>query len=280
MKNDGNEKIFSISEFAKACGTTKDTLYHYEKHELLVPAYDKKNHYRLYSVNDFHHFQFIAHLRRMGFSVSEIKDCLSDRNVTSYREMLSRSQKQCLDQIAALNHRYAIITNSLENVTRFSNIPIETPAVKYVEEEYFFEEPFTEKFHSLDGICQFQEHLRAANQMPDVTRNVTVFRVGRKSIQEGYSPRLSVMVQTSDPSSIDKEKLHIKPEGSYLQMFFRTDVVSSSAERTTEYLRRMQQYAEEHNYQITGDYYCFLHISIFLTDDAKEYLTEFQIGIN
>lgn len=278
MKN-AEEKQFSISEFAKACGTTKDTLYHYEKQELLVPSYDDNNHYRLYSAKDFHLFQYIAHLRRMGFSVAEIKDNIADRNVKTYLEMLTQSQKQCLDKITDLNHRYDIITNSLETVSQFTNIPLETPAVKYAEEEYFYESHFTGKFQSLDGIRQIQDHLKTADKMPDVTGNITVFRVAGKSIQEGFSPRFSIMVQTSNPDAVKKEMLHTKPAGSYLQMYFTTDVVSSSEEDTAVLLRRMKAYAEEHNYRITTDYYCFLHISTFLTDDPKEYLTEFLVGI-
>ena len=43
MKN-AEQKKYSISEFAKACGTTKDTLYHYEKQGLLIPAFDAEGY--------------------------------------------------------------------------------------------------------------------------------------------------------------------------------------------------------------------------------------------
>ncbi len=279
MKNDGLEKVFSISEFAKACGTTKDTLYHYENQGILVPAYGDNNHYRMYSAKDFHLFQYIAHLRRMGFSVSEVRDCIASRNVLTYREMLAKSQAQVLDKISVLNHRYEIITNSLDTVSQYANIPVETPAVRYEEESYFYETAFTGSFQTLDGIRQIQDHLKAADKMPDVTGNITVFRVADKSIREGFSPRFSIMVQTSDPKAVSPENLHIKPAGTYLQMYFRTDIISSSEEETSAFLRKMQTYAEEHNYTISTDYYCFLHISTFLTDDPKEYLTECQVGI-
>lgn len=278
MKNDEGKK-YSISEFAKACGTTKDTLYHYEKQGILVPAFDESNHYRLYSTLDFHQFQYIAHLRRMGFSVSDIRDCMTNRNVRTYLNMLTKSRQHCLDEISDLQHRYSIISNSLESTSRFADIPLETPGVKYSEEEYFYASPFTGKFDSLDGIRQIQQHLMVADSMPDVTSNIAVFKLGRKSLKEGYTPKLCIMTQTTDASAIEAEHLHKKPAGSYLQMFFNTDIVSASDEDLISFSGKLQQYASEHNYSLATDFYCILHISTFLTDDPKEYLTEFLVGI-
>lgn len=278
MKN-AEMKRFSISEFAKACGTTKDTLYHYEKQGLLVPQFDENNHYRLYSVEDFHLFQFIAHMRRMGFSVSDIRDNLSSRNVGTYLGMLEKSRQQCLDEISDLQHRYSIISNSLDSTAKYSDYPIETPGVRFSEETYYYAAPFSAKLNTIDGLRQFQQHLIIADSMPEVTDHIMVFHIKKNSLQDGYTPKLSFMTQTNDPSNVPEENLHTRPAGSFLQMFFNTDILAASEEDLITFSKKMLQYAEEHNYTITTDFYCILHIGIFLTDNPKEFLTEFLIGI-
>lgn len=278
MKN-AEEKKYSISEFAKACGTTKDTLYHYEKQGILVPAFDENNHYRHYSSGDFHRYQYIAHLRRMGFSVSDIRACMDNRNVETYLEMLKKGQKNCLEKIEELEHRCGIISEALASATVFRQLPLNTTGVIYREEEFFYSSPITGKLNSLDGIRTIREQLSVADSMPDITSNLTVFKITVNSVRAGVSPKISIMTQTSSPDAIDEEHLHVKPSGSFLQMFLQTDIFTSSEDDLLNYAGQMLNYAEEHNYKITSDFYCYLHIGSFLTDDPKEFLTEFLIGI-
>lgn len=278
MKN-AEQKKYSISEFAKACGTTKDTLYHYEKQGILIPAFDENNHYRMYSSADFHLFQYIAHLRRMGFSVSDIRDSMKNRNVTTYLDMLSKSRQHCLDEISELQHRYSIITNSLDSTSQFRNIPLEVPGVHYAEETIYYTNAFSGKFDSLSGISQIQKHLSVAESLTNITSDITVFRILQQSLEEGHSPKFSLMIQATEQDDVDPEHLHIKPAGSYLQMFFQTDIVTAADEELYRCARILSDYAKEHNYKPITDFYAITHVNIFLTDDPAEYLTEFQIGI-
>lgn len=278
MKN-AEEKKFSISEFAKACGTTKDTLYHYEKQGLLIPAFDENNHYRLYSAADFHRFQYIAHLRRLGFSVPDIRDCLADRNVKVHMQLLEKSRQQCLDEIRELEHRHNIISSSMKAMTYYSTIPKETASVHFAEEMYYYVSPYTAKINSLEGINQFQKHLVAADSLPEVTSNIAGFRISQKSLQDGFSPKMMLLTEADDPDSVPEEHLHIKPQGTYLQMFFNTDIVVATEEDLRRFANTMMRYVEEHNYSTTTDYYAILHIGTFYTDNPDEFLTEFLIGI-
>ncbi len=279
MKKDESGKKYSISEFAKTCGTTKDTLYHYEKQGILIPSTDETNHYRYYSLNDFHLFQYIAHLRRMGFSVSEIRDCIRERNVKTYLEILALSQKKCLDEISEAQRRYDIVTKTREATFRYSHIPLETPRIEYAGEEYFFLSPFRGDLNTIDGINQIRLHLSAAEIMPDVTSNLMVFKVKKERLNSGRSHNLDIMIQTSNPSEINEDSLHVKPAGFYLHIYYCMDLTSSTEEERDEAFQKMKGYIDEHNYSIMTDLYCYNHISRFLTDDPKEFLSEFVIGL-
>lgn|GEM_PF-3443777 len=280
MKKDKTGETFSISEFAEACGTTKDTLYHYEKRGILMPATDENNHYRYYSINDFHLFQYIAHLRRLGLSIPEIRECVNNRNVGTYLEMMASSQKRCLEEITEAQRRHAIITNAREAAFEFTHIPPDTPKIEYSEEECYYMTELRVKLNTLEGIRKLRDHLIMAEGMPAISSNLIVFKYNPR-ISSSFSEenRLYMMTQTTNPKGFAEEDLHIKPAGFYLHIFFRMNLPDSTAKDREMYYKKMEAYITDHNYKISTDLYCYNRISRFLTDNPEEYLAEFVIGV-
>ena len=72
--------MLTIGEFSKACQVTIKTLHHYDKLDLVKPAYiDSQNGYRYYESNQVPHLLFIQRLKRYGFSLAEIQQILSTK---------------------------------------------------------------------------------------------------------------------------------------------------------------------------------------------------------
>ena len=67
------KNIYTTGEFARAIGTTKDTLFHYDRIGLFSPEYTGSNGYRYYSQRQFWVFTDIQSLRNVGMSLSDIK---------------------------------------------------------------------------------------------------------------------------------------------------------------------------------------------------------------
>lgn len=66
-----------VTELAKSLGTTPDTVRYYTRLELLNP--DKSvNGYKYYSAKEASRLKFILSARQLGFSVSDIKQILSE----------------------------------------------------------------------------------------------------------------------------------------------------------------------------------------------------------
>jgi Predicted transcriptional regulators len=75
------ETMYKISDFSKITSLTIKALRYYDKENMLTPSYrDNENSYRYYDENDFQKAQFIALLRSLDFSISEIKDVLANCN--------------------------------------------------------------------------------------------------------------------------------------------------------------------------------------------------------
>lgn len=69
--------MYKISELSKITKLTVKALRYYDEQELLKPSYRAENLYRYYDDNDFKKAQLIALLRELDFSISEIKDIVS-----------------------------------------------------------------------------------------------------------------------------------------------------------------------------------------------------------
>lgn len=71
--------MYKISEFSKITSLSVKALRYYDEEDLLVPSYrDKDTAYRYYDEEDFRKAQMIALLRALEFSISEIKEVLSN----------------------------------------------------------------------------------------------------------------------------------------------------------------------------------------------------------
>lgn len=70
--------MFRIGEFSKLCGLSADTLYHYEKLNILVPVtVDKFTGYRFYDASQLVSVNKVLALKDAGFSLEEISNILS-----------------------------------------------------------------------------------------------------------------------------------------------------------------------------------------------------------
>ena len=72
-------KLLKIGEVAKQADITVETLRFYQTEKLLTPNQTKESGYRLYSPQDQQKLNFILHSKKVGFSLSEIKQLLSLR---------------------------------------------------------------------------------------------------------------------------------------------------------------------------------------------------------
>lgn len=69
--------MYKISEFSMITNITTKALRYYEEQGMLIPAKRDVNNYRLYDEKNFEKAILISKLRRLNFSISEIKDVLN-----------------------------------------------------------------------------------------------------------------------------------------------------------------------------------------------------------
>ena len=87
------DRYLKTSDFAKLCGVTKDTLFHYEELGLLTPEIRTENGYRYYSVKQFFTYDIIAILKDTGTSLKDIKSYIENLDTDNFISLLSEKYR-------------------------------------------------------------------------------------------------------------------------------------------------------------------------------------------
>lgn len=98
-----SQDLLTIGEFAKLAETSKRTVLWYEEKEILKPKQiNPENSYRLFETDQIIDFKAILLLRKLNFSIKEIKNFLTKRN--SPQELFNLKKKSIKQQITDLEN--------------------------------------------------------------------------------------------------------------------------------------------------------------------------------
>jgi DNA-binding transcriptional MerR regulator len=90
------------AEFAEFCGTTKDTLFWYDKQGILKPEIVGENGYRYYTSRQFFDFATISTLKQTGNSLKEIAAFQREHNYETLQSLFSGKSQKLASQIQEL----------------------------------------------------------------------------------------------------------------------------------------------------------------------------------
>lgn len=132
-----------IGVLATRTGISVRTLHHYDQIGLLTPTARTAAAHRRYSAQDIARLQQIQSLRRLGFSLQEIKACLSDpafppQQVVALHLQSLRDQEA---QLQGLIHRLERLAHSMANAREVSTdefldiVEVMTKTEQYVTPE-------------------------------------------------------------------------------------------------------------------------------------------------
>lgn len=129
-------RYFTAGEFAKAAGTTKDTLIHYERIGLFVPAVRGGNHYRYYSARQLDTFDAICILRELDMPLSEIRRYLEHKSPEAFLDLLRWEEEQVKSKAARLEQTRRWLQEKARQVEACSRIRPGTVEVVSLPTQY------------------------------------------------------------------------------------------------------------------------------------------------
>lgn len=265
------ENLFSIGEVSKYQNISKQTLIFYDKIGLFCPAFvDPNNGYRYYSASQIDYLDTILIMKKIGFSLKEIKEHMQDYNIDSSLIVL-RKQMTVIDQriqeLQLIRSRVLNRCEQMEAARKYSRsdsvIVVEDMELQYILVQAV-EEPNTLKEISIATkkcfAYSFQEKLPIFFQSGVI--------VPLKRVKEGRFTEASMAFLPIEKASGVKNIRQL-PGGTCACIYHVGDYLSISRS-----YQRLLAYCEENNLEIISDSYEFCINDYITSHDEGEYITK------
>lgn len=277
----------SIGEMAKLRNVTVDTLRHYDKIGLLKPYHiDPDTGYRYYSIYQYEVLGTIKELRRVGFSLEEIKQFLTNRNVKKSVQLLQESMANIQEKIKELQNIHNTLMNRINNIENFTNSYRNSDIViKHFEEREYIQfdrlvswedkESLYFGFLDLENKIGGTIPVLASNKFGDFIQKEYFDEIRQSSDfshnLNAYESQLFILVQDEE-SEQPTQKLE---KGLYICSYYG----GLSREKMLSQLKKLLHYCDTHGYVIIGDALQIMQVDISLTDQYDEAYYEIQIPL-
>lgn len=115
--------MYQIGEFSHLCETTIKTLRYYDKINLLKPAVvDKFSGYRYYDDAQMKQLFEIKKLQKVGFSLSEIKTIMKEKDVSMIEKKIIELEKEYKEKFDILEEKKVNMKGNSVGYGKFKNI--------------------------------------------------------------------------------------------------------------------------------------------------------------
>ncbi|MEC0206586.1 MerR family transcriptional regulator [Paenibacillus lautus] len=260
-------------QFAKLMGTSKDTLFHYDRLGILSPEFKAENGYRYYSINQFDVFKVISILKDLEMPLNEIKEYLNKRSPHELIALLDKEEAILNEKIKKLQKMKSIISEKKRITKAATEInPIDITIEENDEEFLIITEadPFTNVKSIYHSMIKHQNYLYL-NSI-DASHKIGWMRDTKRVLANetfNYDYLYSRVSEQSNYSNFKREK------GTYLTAY-HTEGYSS----VSDTYDRIIKYANDKRIEIKGFFYEDVLLDDLSVRGYEEYLIKISVRIS
>lgn len=274
------EHFLTTGEFAKLCGTTKETLFHYDEIGILKPVHLGENRYRYYTPAQFFDYDLIQMMKYTGSSLSDIKWYFSHYNTSYFLEIFRKKQEEIARKRQELEEISRFLSDTIKMTENALDDVYDRPEVKYEEEELLLITqiipPEGENIHSV--VRRMGEHMKKCEKFGLKNRAVFGSIISKSNVLSGcqeenaYFSRIPEGTKWSE--KLGSENLRIKPAGYYAEVNHKGDYSTFG-----QGLKCLIDYIEKEELEIIGDGYTYDMISYLAGGEGDTYVVKIMIPI-
>ena len=209
---------FTTGEFARLCGVTKHTLFHYDETGVFSPEAVADNGYRYYTLSQYDVFDVIGILKELGMPLKRIKQYLDERSPEKLISLLEEQERLIDRKIARLEKMRRLARQKRLVTQRACSADTGQVHVQTAAEELLVttgsapltgERPMIEALSELIGKCE--QHDIYASYSIGAMHSLW-------EIEEGeFETYQCFYLQTDRPTGL--VPFHVKPAGDYLTAY-------------------------------------------------------------
>jgi DNA-binding transcriptional MerR regulator/effector-binding domain-containing protein len=160
---DLSQTHFTTGEFARLCGVSKHTLFHYDNMKIFSPETKGDNNYRYYSLEQIEVFFVITALKEIGMSLREIKSYLDRRSPGELVILLQEQEMQVNRKIEELLEIKSIIAHKMEQTKNALLINDGEINMQWQRKEYLLKTQINQNDSKAEAIAVAQ-HVRLCKE--------------------------------------------------------------------------------------------------------------------
>lgn len=266
MKN-----YYKISEISRLYGIGPDSLRYYERLGILKPKRDD-NQYRLYSLKDIYKLNLIRDLRKLDFSMSQIKDYLDCQTMDNTLDILYREQELLKRRLSELAKREAVIAKRIHDLHASESVTANQITIKSLPRRLYVQEKARiTQDEEMDLLIQklLRRHETKIHSFGSQT--IGAF-LSTQDLMNGVSNvyQSVFFILETETAGYDCEL----PAGDYLSFYYRGTYNKNAA-----CLKKMINYIQRNQLTALGEPFELYEIDNRDTMKEEEFLTEIQIRI-
>lgn len=271
VKEQNMENLFSIGEVSKYQNISKQTLIFYDKIGLFRPAYvDPDNGYRYYSAGQIDYLDTILIMKKIGFSLNEIKTHMQhyniDSSLTALRNQISVIDRQ-IEELRLIRSRVLHRCEQMEASKTYRKND-NTVIVEDMDVQYILFQP-VEKPYTLKEISIATKKCFASSfqkQLPIFFQSGVI--VPLQHIREGRFTE-AVMAFLPIEKTDRAENIKQLPAGKCVSIYHVGDYLSIGRS-----YQKLLKYCKNNSYKILSDAYEFCINDYLTSHDENEYITK------
>lgn len=265
---------FTTGEFAKLCGTTKETLRHYDSLGLLQPESRGENGYGYYMAWQFFDYDIIYTLKEAGCSLKEIQDYLQRHDTEDFIRFLQEKEQQLEREKEKIERMQRFLRRTVEVTENALHAVYGVPQLVHCPEEYLIAREIPEgSDDSLVGaIGLMREHVEYLNQ----SQLNEEYQMGSIILKEHLEVGLHFdsYYYNKVYEKVDNPRLHIKPEGDYVVMLHKGPFME-----TDSTYRQMFEFIRNQGLVICGNGYEYNMVDGLAAGNMEDFITQISIQV-
>ena len=262
---------YKINEIARLYGIGPDSLRYYERLGLLSPRRDT-NGYRLYNLKDMYKLTVIRDLRKLDFSMAQIREFREGQCIDNPLSQLRREQALREEKLREMQRRKSLIEKRIAGLEEAGKTETGTITLRELPERRCVRlEQYITKDEEMDLVIK-KLHRQHEDRIQDLgTQTIGAFfseDVIREGMPNSYDSVFFVLEDGTGESDF------VLPAGRYASCFYR-----GGYEQNAEQVHRMLDYLEEAGVRASGGAFELYRIDNRDTIREEEFLTEIQIPV-
>ena len=250
-----NPQYLTTGEFARLCGVSKHTLFHYDELGVFSPAVKAENGYRYYSMAQIDVFFVISTLKELDIPLREIKAYLDRRSPEELVRLLQGEARLLDEKIRRLRRMKELIRRKAELTESALASGPEGPSER-------------------SAALSLAEHVRFCDEHEIVSPYATGSMIGLSEVERGDFTRYSHFYTQLDapPRGLP---VYVREAGSYL-----TARHCGGYDSAHETYRDLLRYAREQGLPLTGSFFEDVLLDELSVSGYENYVLQISIRLD